>query len=98
MENTTTTPDVPNSPQELMRKNNSPLSPEVIWEEYDKMSVKEKEVFIWNCVEKMKNFHFWVVEKMMKEDEYTKEDIGVWVQDGTKWNELLRLLNGMLND
>lgn len=96
MNNTNT--QIPNSPQELLKKNQEPLSPEVIWEEFGKMSVKEQEIFIWNCVDKMGNFHEFVVNKMMNDDDYDKEDVGVWIQDGTKWREIKRILNGMLGD
>ena len=89
------TTSVPNTPSELVRQNQEPLSPETVWNEYHKLSVREKEVFIWNCVNQMRNFHFFVVDEMMGDETKTKEDVMCWVQDGTKWNELLRILNGM---
>ena len=87
--------NIPNTPQELIQQNQEPLSPETIWEEYKKLSVKEKEIFILNCVSQMKDFHYFVVEEMMNDETKTKEDVGVWIQDGTKWCEIMRTLNSM---
>ena len=86
---------IPSTPQELIRQNQEPLSPETVWDEFHKLSVSDKEVFIWNCVSQMRNFHFFVVDEMMKDEECPKERLMSWVQDGTKWNELLRILHGM---
>ena len=91
--NTETT--IPNSPNELVRNNQEPLTPETIWDEYKKLSVKDKEIFILNCVSQMKEFHFFVVNEMMGDDSKSKDDVGIWIQDGTKWSEIMRILGGM---
>ena len=90
-ENTT----IPNTPQELVKQNQEPLSPEVIWEEYKKMSVSDQEKFIWNTVNMMTDFHHMVVDKMMKDETDSKDDVGIWIQDGTKWSMILRILHSM---
>ena len=87
--------EIPNTVSELIQQNQEPLSPETIWEEFRKMSVTDQETFIWNAVRSMKDFHFYVGRQMMEDDPKTKEDVGVWIQDGTKWNEILRILGGM---
>ena len=96
MNNTTTNDSVPNTPNELV-KNNTTTTPEEIWERYCDLGVKEKEVFILNTISQMKDFHMGVVEMMLKDDEYTKEDVGEWVQDGTKWCDIMRILTSMVN-
>ena len=93
MNNTEST--IPNTPQELVKQNQEPLSPETIWEEYKKLDVKDKEIFILNCVSQMKDFHHFVVNDMMEDETKTKEDVGIWIQDGTKWSEIMRILNSM---
>ena len=87
--------ETPNTPQELIQQNQEPLSPETIWEEYKKLDVKDKEIFIFNCVSQMKDFHHFVVNDMMEDDSKGKEDVGIWIQDGTKWSEIMRILSSM---
>ena len=86
---------IPNTPSELVKQNQEPLSPETIWEEYKKLGVKEQEIFILNCVSQMKEFHHYVVNEMMEDESKSKEDVGIWIQDGTKWSEIMRILSSM---
>ena len=79
-----TTSEFPDTPSELI-KNNTTTTPEELWERFRDLSVKDKELFIYNTCDWMKNFHKYMVDSMMEEDEMSKEDVGIWIQDGTKW-------------
>lgn len=85
---------VPNTPSELIQQNKEPLSPETIWEEYKKLSMEDQEKFIWNCVNLQSEFHQFVVNKKVEDDEPITES-GGWIQDGTKWSIILNLLDSM---
>ena len=87
--------ETPNTPSELVKQNQEPLNPETIWDEYKKLDMKEQEVFIWNCVNQMKEFHQFVVNTMMEDETKGKDDVGIWIQEGTKWSEVLRVLDSM---
>ncbi len=89
-----TTSEIPNTPGELI-KNNTHTTPEELWERFKDLSVKEKELFIWNTCDWMKSFHNYMVESMMEDDEMGKDDVGIWIQDGTKWCEIMRTLGSM---
>ena len=86
--------ETPNTVSELLTKNQEPLSPETIWEEYKKLSMEDQEKFIWNCVNLQADFHKFVVNKMV-EDKDSITESGGWVQDGTKWSIILNILDSM---
>ena len=87
---------VPNTPSELIQKNREPLSPEVIWEEFGKMSVEDQEKFLWNGVRVMKEFHQFVVKKNTEDGDTLKES-GLWVVDGVKWEMMFQLMDSMMS-
>ena len=35
------------------------------------------------------------MEEMMEDDSKGKEDVGIWIQDGTKWSDIMRILSSM---
>ena len=86
--------ETPNTVSELIQQNKEPLSPETIWEEYKKLGVQEQETFILNCVRLMDDFHQFVVQKNVEDDQPITES-GGWVVDGTKWNIIHSILNGI---
>ena len=88
------TTNTPNTVSELIQQNQEPLSPETIWEEYKKLGVQDQETFILNCVRMMKDFHFFVIEKMT-EDKEDMSDTGRWIVDGTKWETIHNLICSM---
>ena len=97
MNTTENTPTIPDTPQELLKKNQEPLNPKDIWGEVCKLSIKEQEVFLWNLMDRMKGFHKGVVDMMMEEDEYSKEDIYPWMVDGMKYQEMMRTMETIIN-
>ena len=86
--------ETPNTVSELLTQNQAPLAPETIWEEYKKMSAEDQVKFIWNCVNLQSDFHQFVVNKMIEDGDDLKKG-GIWVQDGTKWVTILRILDTM---
>ena len=86
--------ETPNTVSELLTQNQEPLSPETIWEEYKKLSMEDQEKFIWNCVNLMGDFHQFVVNKKVEDDETITEG-GGWIVDGTKWNLIRQILDSM---
>ena len=75
------TTSVPNTPNELLKQNQK-TTPEEIWERVTDLQPSDLQVFTWNCLSRMREFHQFVVEQKIENGD-EDDTLNLWVKDLT---------------
>ena len=81
------TTSVPNTPSELLQQNRE-TTPEEIWERVTDLSPSDLQVFGWNVMNRLREFHQSVVKEMITDEDTDPETLIYWVKDLTIYSSV----------